>query len=64
MDYYNNPGNEGEIFFQLINMAPVPILLKKGDRIGQIIFKKFLTTNNDNLAPKKKRDGGFGSTNE
>ena len=32
-DYYNNPDNEGEIFFQIINLSPFPIQLKKGDKI-------------------------------
>ena len=33
-DYYNNPDNEGEIFFQLINLSPYDIKLQKGDIIG------------------------------
>lgn len=61
-DYYGNPSNDGEIFFQLINFSPVPIKLRKGDKIGQIIFKKFLTTDDDHLAEKKTRIGGFGSS--
>ena len=60
-DYYNNPENEGEIFFQLINMSPFPIILKKGDAIGQGIIKQYLTTNDD--AACGLRSGGFGSTN-
>ena len=59
-DYYNNPDNEGEIFFQLINISPFPILLCKGDIIGQGIFKPYLTTNND--VTTAVRTGGFGST--
>ena len=34
-DYYNNPDNEGEIFFQLINLSPFPIKIQKGEAIGQ-----------------------------
>ena len=60
-DYYDNSGNEGEIFFQLINMSPFPIILKKGDAIGQGIIKQYLTTNDD--AASGLRSGGFGSTN-
>ena len=60
-DYCNNPDNEGEIFFQLINMSPFPIILKKGDAIGQGIIKQYLTTNDD--AASGLRSGGFGSTN-
>lgn len=60
-DYADNPDNEGEIFFQLINLSPVPIILKKGDVIGQGIFKPYLKTDDDNAV--KERMGGFGSTN-
>ena len=60
-DYCNNPENEGEIFFQLINMSPFPIILKKGEAIGQGIIKQYLTTNDD--AASGLRSGGFGSTN-
>lgn len=59
-DYYNNPDNEGEIFFQLLNFSPYDILLKKGDRIGQGIIKPYLTTEDDTASGA--RMGGFGST--
>lgn len=59
-DYYNNPDNEGEIFFQLINLSPYDIHLKKGDIIGQGIIKHYLTTEDD--AASGQRLGGFGST--
>lgn len=59
-DYYNNPDNEGHIFFQIINLAPFPIHLKKGDIIGQGILKKYYTTDDD--AAQGERTGGFGST--
>ena len=61
-DYYNNPDNEGEIFFQLINLSPFPILLKKGDIIGQGIIKSYNLTDNDKASGK--RMGGFGSTSK
>ena len=60
-DYCDNPENEGEIFFQLINISPFPIILKKGEAIGQGIIKQYLTTNDD--AASGLRSGGFGSTN-
>ena len=60
VDYYNNPDNEGEIFFQLINLSPWPIELKRGDRIGQGIIKEYKVTDNDNATGE--RVGGFGST--
>ena len=59
-DYYNNPDNEGHIFFQMINFSPVPIILKKGDCIGQGIIKPYLKTEDDNTVDLRK--GGFGST--
>lgn len=61
-DYYNNPDNEGHIFFQIINLAPFDILLKKGDAIGQGIFKKYYLTDDD--ATTAERQGGFGSTDK
>lgn len=60
-DYYNNPDNEGEIFFQVINLSPFSIKLQKGDVIGQGIIKHYITTEDD--AATGKRLGGFGSTN-
>lgn len=59
-DYYNNSDNEGEIFFQVINLSPFDIQLHKGDIIGQGIIKPYLTTEDDNASGK--RIGGFGST--
>ena len=59
-DYYNNPDNEGEIFFQMINLSPYDIVLHKGDIIGQGIIKPYLTTEDDNASGE--RTGGFGST--
>ncbi|MFC6314082.1 MULTISPECIES: dUTP diphosphatase [Lapidilactobacillus] len=60
-DYYNNEANEGEIFFQLINFGIRDQLIKKGDRLGQGIFVKYLTTDDDQPADQK-RQGGFGSS--
>ena len=61
-DYYNNPDNEGEIFFQIINLAPFAIHLKRGDAIGQGIIKPYLVTEDDNATGE--RTGGFGSTDK
>ena len=61
-DYCDNPDNEGEIFFQVINMSPFDIYLKKGDIIGQGIIKKYEVTDDD--IPMGERTGGFGSTSE
>ena len=59
-DYVDNPDNEGEIFFQLINLSPFSIHLRRGDIIGQGIIKSYFTTDDD--AAKGMRVGGFGST--
>lgn len=61
-DYYNNPDNEGEIFFQIINFSPFPIELKRGDIIGQGIIKKYHKIENDDI--NAERMGGLGSTTE
>ena len=61
-DYYNNPDNEGHIYFQFINLSPIPIQLKKGDCIGQGIIKPYLKTEVDNTTAS--REGGFGSTDK
>ena len=60
-DYVDNIDNEGEIFFQFINLTPYPIQLKKGDIIGQGIIKPYLVTDDDN-STGGRRVGGFGST--
>lgn len=59
-DYYNNESNEGEIFFQLINLSPLPIQIHKGDKLGQGIIYHYLKTDDDNASGA--RTGGFGST--
>lgn len=60
-DYYNNPDNEGHIYFQLINLLPVPVVIKKGDCFGQGILMKYYTGEEDEVLTT--REGGFGSTN-
>lgn len=59
-DYYGNPDNDGAIYFQVINLSPVPILIKKGDRICQAIVQEYITLDGDNA--DGERSGGFGST--
>ena len=61
-DYYNNPDNEGHIYFQMINLSPFDIILKKGDTIGQGILKKYYITDDD--IAQGERTGGFGSTSK
>jgi len=59
-DYYGNPDNDGHIFFQVINLSPWDIQLKRGDKIGQGIILPYYVTNDDTAAGR--RIGGFGST--
>ena len=60
-DYYNNPDNEGEIFFQIINLSPMTIKLKKGDIIGQGVILNYNLVEDD--FSDTERIGGLGSTN-
>ena len=60
-DYYNNPDNEGEIFFQIYNLSPFNIQIKKGEAIGQAIILPYGVTEDDVVMGE--RTGGFGSTN-
>ena len=59
-DYYGNPDNDGNIGFRLLNLGDTPYEIKIGDRIGQGIFIKYGTTQDDKTTTK--REGGFGSS--
>ncbi len=61
-DYYNNIDNEGHIFVQCINIKDTDVEIKKGDKIAQAYFQKFLITDDDDATGE--RIGGFGSTNK
>ena len=56
-DYYLA---NGHIMFQVYNFSNQDVTLKKDDRIGQGIFIKYETTDDD--AVTAVRTGGFGST--
>ncbi|MDO5556143.1 MAG: dUTP diphosphatase [Clostridia bacterium] len=60
-DYYENPDNDGHIMFAFYNFKEEDVEIKKGERIGQGIFQKYLVTDNDMSLGERK--GGFGSTN-
>ena len=60
-DYYENPDNDGHIMFAFFNFKDKDVEIKKGDRIGQGMFQKYLITDNDEA--DGERTGGFGSTN-
>ena len=61
-DYYGNENNDGHLFFAYFNCSGEDIEVKKGDKIGQAVFTKFLVTDNDNATGS--RTGGFGSTDK
>ena len=61
-DYVDNKDNDGEIFFQIINMSPFSIKLSKGDIIGQGIIKEYKVIEDDKSTGD--RTGGFGSTSQ
>ena len=60
-DYYNNPDNEGHFSIKLVNLGNKDFEVKIGDKIGQGVFMKFLTVD-DEEEIKGKRKGGLGST--
>jgi dUTP pyrophosphatase len=61
-DYYGNPDNDGHFYFAYFNCSDHDIEVKKGDAIGQVVFQKYLTVDNDNATGT--RVGGFGSTSK
>ena len=61
-DYYENEDNDGHFMFAYYNFFDHDVEIKKGDTIGQAIFMKYLTVDNDNAEGTRK--GGFGSTNK
>jgi dUTP pyrophosphatase len=61
-DYYNNPGNEGEIFAQMMNISDHEVVLEAGERVVQGVFMPFLVADGDDDSEKSVRTGGFGST--
>jgi len=60
-DYYSNQDNDGNIIIALYNYGNEIQEFKKGDKIAQGVFKKYLIADNDNS--NEERVGGIGSTN-
>ena len=56
-DYYGNADNDGHIMFAFYNIKEEDIKIQKGDAIGQGIFQKFFTVDND--VAEGTRIGGF-----
>lgn len=61
-DYYGNESTDGNIGFRLLNLGVTPYEIKAGDRIGQGIFIKYGTVQDDDTT--ETRMGGFGSSNK
>lgn len=61
-DYYNNSDNEGHMFIKLHNQGNSDYVVKKGDKICQGIFTKYLTVDDEEQI-ENERLSGFGSTN-
>lgn len=59
-DYYENLNNDGHFQVLVFNVSDHEIIVKKGERIAQVIFQKFLTIDGDEASGERK--GGFGST--
>lgn len=59
-DYFENPDNDGHIMFAFYNFYPFDITIKKGEKIGQGIFQKYLIADDDEA--EGERLGGYGST--
>jgi len=60
-DYYGNEVNDGAIFVALWNFSKDPVTIKKGERVAQGIFQKYLVSRLEEEV-KTTRNGGFGST--
>lgn len=58
-DYFS-ADNEGHMWLALINDGDEDFTIKKGERIIQGVFQKFLVTDSDKASGK--RSGGVGST--
>lgn len=61
-DYYNNPDNDGHFMFAYYNFFDTDLEIKKGEVIGQVVFTKYLITDDDVAIGERK--GGFGSTSK
>ena len=59
-DYVDNDENEGHMWIKLYNEGEKVFSIKKGDRIAQGIFIKYLRTDDDLIGQPRK--GGLGST--
>ena len=61
-DYYGNQDNDGVIMYAFYNFFDKDLEIKKGEVIGQAIFRKFYKVDDDSA--EAERTGGFGSTSK
>lgn len=61
-DYYENPDNDGHFQVLVFNVSDEVVKIKKGERIAQVIFQKYLTVDDDKA--DGRRVGGMGSTDK
>lgn len=61
-DYYGNQDNDGVIMYAFYNFFDKDLEIKKGEVIGQAIFRKFYKVDDDSA--ETERTGGFGSTSK
>ena len=61
-DYYENSENDGHFMVQVFNCSDCELIIKKGEKIAQVMFTKYLKIDND-IAEGERR-GGFGSTDK
>lgn len=61
-DYYGNPENDGHIMIAVMNHSDKPVQVRKGMRIAQGIFYRYLTVDGDAPGEGDARRGGMGST--
>lgn len=59
-DYYSNKDNDGHFKILVFNVLDHDITVRKGERIAQVIFQKYLTVDDDRSSGE--RTGGIGST--
>ncbi len=60
-DYYDNIDNEGHIWIKLQNEGNTDYVIKKGDKIIQGVFSKYLLADNEEEITNVRK-GGLGST--
>ena len=64
--YYGNSSTGGNLAVCLENNGDEPLEVKIGDRIAQIVYCRYLVTDDDRFLSQKEkgpgRSGGFGST--